>query len=321
MLQSLGLILKLTISLLLLGLVLLIVLGSLGHILRQQMKPAFSMVNIEGERRLHTVCAGPEDAPFVLYDAGAFGIYADGWWILQALQADHHICLYDRAGMGWSDAVPDGVQPDPAWHVEEIRRLRQALGRSDPFILIGHSMAGLRLHAYANTYPDELLGLIFIDAVRPQTLNLQRASSFLPWMMRGLTLGQWMARIGVMGGLSCLLPDPLSLPAGQKQDKRRSMAAVRHHKATKAEIAAAFEAWPDAAWRLGEGAQQVPVFVYSRSPNGGSNADVAQAALADTGLGGVRALPDETHVSLLNQTNAQLVAQDVRAISQWQRDE
>lgn len=293
----------------------LMLLGGVAHLLRAGSAPSFSMTEVEGQRRLHHVCQGPDGAPFVLYDAGAFGIYTDGWWLLQDLSQDHRVCLYDRAGMGWSDPVPETVTPDPDWHVEDMRRLRAALGEDTPFVLIGHSMAGIRLHAYANAYPNELLGLVFVDAARPQSMASERIQSVLPWISRALSVSGFFARIGVAGGAAFLIPDELNLSGPTARDKRRSISAVSHHKATKSELLAAVLAWPEASWKTRTNAAQIPTFVYSNSSHGGANAEVAAAAIEATGLGGVTRLPDESHVSLLNQENAKKIARDVRAIT------
>ncbi len=290
-------------------------LGGMGHILRMQAKAPYPLLAIDGERRVHVLCEGPDDAPFVLYDAGAFGIYSDGWWVKEALKRDHRVCLYDRAGMGWSDPVPGNTSPSPDWHVEDMRRLRHALGAEAPFVLIGHSMAGLRLHAYANAYPEDLQGLVFIDAARPQTMNTDTASRFAPWLLRAMTVGIGLARIGLAGGVSYLLPDELDLPDQQSRDKRRSMASVRHHRATRAEVAAALAAWPGASWRTETGAERLPVSVFTNSPDGGANAPVADAARRTTGIGRITVLAEESHVSLLNAVNAEKIAADVRIMT------
>ena len=281
--------------------------------------PSFQMIAVEGERRLHCICKGPEGAPLVLYDAGAFGNYSDGWWIQEELSQDHRVCLYDRAGMGWSDPVPKGGNPDPDWHVEDMRRLKSSLGHEEPFVLIGHSMAGIRLHAFANAYPDELLGLVFVDAARPQSIEPERVQSFVTWIERGLTLSTFFAQIGLTGGAAYVLPDELGLSAEPKKDKRYTISSVRHHKATKAEMLAAVKSFSIASWRTDTAAEQLPVFVFSNSEDGGANASVAQAAKENTGLGGMTALPEESHVSLLNKKNAALIAQDVRKITSQKR--
>ena len=315
------LIFKIAIAILLTCLLALIVLGGAGHLFRLGASPSFSMIEVEGERRLHYVCEGPQDAPFVLYDAGAFGIYTDGWWLLKELSQDHRVCLYDRAGMGWSDPVPAGVSPSPDWHVEDMRRLRTALGADTPFVLIGHSMAGIRLHAFANAYPEELQGLVFVDAARPQTIETERIQSFIPWMSRALSVSSFFARIGLAGGAAFLMPDELDLSGAPARDKRRSISAVSHHKATKGELLAAVQAWPDASWNSQTKAEDIATFVYSNSESGGANASVAMEAQKATGIGGVTALPDESHVSLLNEANAQKIARDVRELTGRLKDQ
>lgn len=273
------------------------------------------MVAVDGDRRIHTVCEGPEDAPFVLFDAGAFGNYTHGWWVLEALREDHRICLYDRAGMGWSDPVPPGTAPDPDWHVDDMRRLTAALGQDEPYVLIGHSMAGLRLHAYANAYPDDLRGLIFVDAVRPQALESERVEEFKAWIERTMTVSIFLARTGVMGGAVYFLSNDFDHSGQRLKDNRRALSSVRHQKATKAEMTAALEAPPSASWRNESNAEQLPVFVFTNVEDRFSNAPVARLALENTGLGGVTLLPDASHVSLLNEENARLIARDVRKIT------
>ena len=291
------------------------VIGWLTALSRIGAKPPYDMVDVGDGRRLHVLCEGQPGAPFVLYDAGAFGIYTDGWWVKEELKADYRVCLYDRAGMGWSDPVPHGVSPTPDWHIEDMRRLRHALGEEDAFILVGHSMAGLRLHGYANLYKEELKGLVFVDAARPGSLRAERIREIAPWANRIMNLSIGMARIGLAGGLSHLLPDELDLPQQQGRDKRRSIAAPRHHVSTKAELKAAFSARADVAWAQGEGASSLPVAVFTNSQGGGSNGPVAEAAEERAGFGRVHVFTDETHVSLLNRKNAKLIASDVRAMT------
>ena len=312
--------LKLLFGFVLSVIIILMFLGGIRYVIQYNATPPFQMVAVEGERRLHSTCAGPEDAPFVLYDAGAFGNYTDGWWVMEALREDHRVCIYDRAGMGWSDPVPAGVSPDPDWHVEDMRRLRAALGQDTPYVLIGHSMSGLRLHAYANSYPEELRGLVFVDAARPQDLKFERIRSIRPWLERAMTLSTFFARIGVNGGAAYFISDDLDHTGQRSKDKRRTLSSVQHQKATKAEITAAFEAFPNASWRVETNAEQIPVFVFT-NVNGDSNAPVARAALQNTGLGGITVLPEATHVSLLNEDNAKLIARDVRKITDQKRDD
>lgn len=301
--------------------VILMTLGGIRSLVQLKTTPPFEMIAVEGERRLHVVCAGVEDAPFVLFDAGAFGSYSHGWWVLEALREDHRICLYDRAGMGWSDPVPEGVAPDPDWHVEDMRRLRKALGQDTPFVLIGHSMAGFRLHAYANAYPEDLRGLVFVDAARPQGINVDRVENFENWINRVMTTSIFLSRIGITGGAAYFMNGDFDHAGQRLKDNRRAMSSVKHQKATKAEMTAALEAFPNASWRAKSKAEQIPVFVFGNDEIGDANATVATAALENTGLGGTTILLEESHTSLLNEENAKLIARDVRKITRRKPEE
>lgn len=289
--------------------------GAITAMTRAPTEPAGTRIEVAPGRHLHVRCEGPPEAPFVLYDAGAFGIHADGWWIQQHLKSDYRVCLYDRAGLGWSDPPPPGQAPTPDWHVEDMRRLRDALGQTGPFILVGHSMAGLRLHAWANLYPEEIAGLVFIDAVRPQTLDRARAQRFFPWALRAMDVGIGLARIGALSGLATLLPDPLELPPDAAGDKRRAMGRPAHHRAARAEIAAVLAQGLETPWLQGAAASERPVSVFTNSPGGGGNAPVAAAAAEQVGFGRVTVIREATHVSLLDRSNAGRIAADIRDMS------
>lgn len=295
-------------------LALLVLSGVVGHIRAMSETAPYKLVEIAPGRTLHTLCEGPEDAPFVLYDAGAFGIYADGWWIKEDLKKDFRVCLYDRAGMGWSPAPPKGEPPSAHFHVEDMRMLKDALGAPGPIYLIGHSMAGLRLHTWANRYPHELAGLIFIDAARPQSFDLEADPPF--WIKLAgpvMSIGTFTARIGLNRALVPLMGDPLDLPTQQANDKKRSAAILSHIAATKAEITAAplsVEYYRDTK------AEAIPTSVFAASRSGGSNAITAIEAEKATGFGRVNPLPDETHVSLLSKPIAKAIAEDLRAMHQ-----
>lgn len=286
--------------------------ASVGHIIAMSDKAPFQFIEIAPGRSLHVSCAGPKEAPFVLYDAGAFGIYTDGWWVQDALKADFRVCLYDRAGMGWSPAAPKGTALSADWHVEDMRKLKTALGVSDPIYLIGHSMAGLRLHVWANRYPEELAGLIFIDAARPQ--NFDMAGKPPRWLQLAgpiMGIGSLAARVGLTRAIAPFVSDRLDLPAQQAKDKRRTVAAYSHFKTARKEILAAGDA---AAFYKDTKAETRPVSVFAASAGGGGNAQTAAGAREKVGFGRTNALPDESHVSLLAKPTAALIAADLKAM-------
>src|SRR5688572_23165040 len=134
--------------------------------------PRGTMVDIGDGRQLRLVCEGPArgavgQRPVVWLEAGAFGFAADWGATQEALSAGGwRSCAYDRAGMGFS---PPGPAPrDGVAIVSDFEKLVAASGETGPFILVGHSMAGLHLRLYAGRNPGQVAGLVLIDAATPE---------------------------------------------------------------------------------------------------------------------------------------------------------
>jgi pimeloyl-ACP methyl ester carboxylesterase len=109
-------------------------------------------------------CSG-SGSPAIILDAG---LGNDGliWGRVQpALAKTTRVCSYDRAGFGWSDAL---APPRDADHIAtELHGLLAAAHITDPVVLMGHSIAGIYIRDYAKRYPENVAGLIFVDASTP----------------------------------------------------------------------------------------------------------------------------------------------------------
>ena len=114
--------------------------------------------------KMRMECTGSGSPTLVL----AAGLGNDGliWSAVQpTLAQTTRVCSYDRAGMGWSDPVPP---PRDADHIaDQLHGLLQAAGITGPIVLMGHSIAGIYIRDYATRYPEEVQGLIFVDASTP----------------------------------------------------------------------------------------------------------------------------------------------------------
>jgi pimeloyl-ACP methyl ester carboxylesterase len=122
-----------------------------------------SMYAVDGHR-MRIDCEGA-GSPTIVLDAG---LGNDGliWSAVQpALARSTRVCSFDRAGYGWSQPTST---PRDADHVSaELHGLLMAAGIRGSIILMGHSIAGLYIRDYANRYPGEVVGLVFVDASNP----------------------------------------------------------------------------------------------------------------------------------------------------------
>jgi pimeloyl-ACP methyl ester carboxylesterase len=82
---------------------------------------------------------------------------------LEHLRASRRVVAYDQRGHGGSEPARDGSYSIEAL-ADDLDRVVSALG-IDRFVLVGHSMAGEVITAYAERHPEKLVGLIYVDAV------------------------------------------------------------------------------------------------------------------------------------------------------------
>jgi pimeloyl-ACP methyl ester carboxylesterase len=79
------------------------------------------------------------------------------------------VCAYDRSGTpvgekpSRSDPVPQPTTAGDA--VADLHALLTAAGEVGPFVLVGHSYGGLVARLYASIYPEEVCGLVLVDAL------------------------------------------------------------------------------------------------------------------------------------------------------------
>lgn len=113
-----------------------------------------------GGRRLNILCMG-KGSPVVVLDAGlGNGLFS--WRYVQRPVAHHtRVCSYDRAGMGFSE--PARSARDANEIVNDLHALLHKAGVAPPYVLVGHSIAGLYDLLYTDRYPQEVTGLVLVD--------------------------------------------------------------------------------------------------------------------------------------------------------------
>ncbi len=122
-----------------------------------------------GGRTMHLVCVGPTDTgePTILLEAGGGGDYLTWAEILPVMQSTHRLCAYDRAGLGQSEP-PAEASRTAADQVADLRALLDAAGVSGPFVIGAHSYGATVAILFTQAYPDEVVGLLFVDPQSPR---------------------------------------------------------------------------------------------------------------------------------------------------------
>lgn len=138
------------------------------------MATAARLIAVAG-RSLFITCVG-DKKPTVLLEAGLGGDHTSWERVQPAVAELARVCSYDRAGLGASD--PATTPRTSADVVEELHQLLAAAGESGPYLLVGHSFGGLFVRHFAHEYPDEVVGVILVDAVHEAWW--QRAAALLP---------------------------------------------------------------------------------------------------------------------------------------------
>jgi pimeloyl-ACP methyl ester carboxylesterase len=266
-------------------------------------QPRGQMIDIGGGRRMQILCAGPEAGarPTVLLGAGAFGFSAD-WAAVQdkLAAAGLRSCAYDRAGLGFSDPGP--APRDSLAIVSDLERLLAAAGETGPFILCGHSMAGLHLRVFVARDAARVVGVVLVDATTPEAMDEAAAR-------QGVANFNILARLAALGASSGLLRplgasfgDSIGLPPQAKAEKHWAFGNPRHNRWAAAES----EQWPnDAAEAEKAGpydpALPVAVILTGDATTAGPR-QVSQSAPAKASRHGfILYVPGANHATLLGE--------------------
>jgi len=125
-----------------------------------QYPPPGRMVDIGGYK-LHINCRGKGNPTVILLHG--VGDFSFDWALVQPDVARiTRVCAYDRAGVAWSDPGP--TPRGPLKLAQELHALLQNSGEPGPYVLVGHSWGGLIARVYAAQYPQDVAGMVLVDA-------------------------------------------------------------------------------------------------------------------------------------------------------------
>ena len=132
----------------------------------------FERVSV-GEHALQLSIRG-KGLPTVVFESGQ-GSGLEVWDKVQLEVARFtRTVAYDRAGLGKSE---EGPQPRDARQI--ARELHTALHKSGaeaPYVLVGHSVGAFYIRVFADLYPEEIAGLVFVDPTTEQFIDWLKAN-------------------------------------------------------------------------------------------------------------------------------------------------
>jgi pimeloyl-ACP methyl ester carboxylesterase len=117
-----------------------------------------------GGHSLHLNCRG-SGSPTVILEPAAGGMSSDLVWITPTVARDTRVCVYDRAGRGWSE--PADRRQDGGQIATDLHTLLQRGHVPGPYVMAGHSFGGLYVLTFAARYPDEVAGMVLVDSTEP----------------------------------------------------------------------------------------------------------------------------------------------------------
>jgi pimeloyl-ACP methyl ester carboxylesterase len=127
-----------------------------------------------GGRRMQIDCRG-SGSPTVVFESGLDAMGSLSWSAVHdAIATTTRACAYSRAGIMWSE--PDTKEFQPEGVARDLHALLLGAGEKGPFVMVGHSLGGPYVMTFTRLYPQEVAGLVFVDASHPdQNERITRA--------------------------------------------------------------------------------------------------------------------------------------------------
>ncbi len=150
-------------------------------------RPALDEIALMGTPPLeYRVHRHPQPRATVVFENG-LGLTLDTWQaVLPALSGCCQWLVYNRAGIGRSAPPQADAAGQERSTDEDLQLLLQKLDLPPPYVLVGHSLGGQHVQRYAQRHPEQVAGLVLVDAL---PLGIARPYAEFPWLTR---VGLWL---------------------------------------------------------------------------------------------------------------------------------
>jgi pimeloyl-ACP methyl ester carboxylesterase len=260
-----------------------------------------------GGHKLHINCTGT-GSPTVVLEPGLGELSTAMAWIAPDVATTTRVCVYDRAGRGWSESAvgpQDGIQV-----ATDLHTLLERAGEQGPYVLAGHSAGGIYVLNFAKLYPQQVAGVVLLDSMHPeQYTRIASWPGFYEMFRRASAVFPSLARLGL--GRVFYQNAYSELPAPARDEQGAFWSTPRHSRSVRDEFSEIRTAMTQANMLTSLGDRPLVVVTAVKGAEDGWAA--AQDNLAALSTNSVhRVLPDVTHSMLTaNQTAA---AQSSQAI-------
>jgi pimeloyl-ACP methyl ester carboxylesterase len=127
----------------------------------QNFSPAGDFYTFDGFA-LHMYCTGA-GSPTILLESD-FTFPAKQWYLVQRDLARHNrVCVYDRGGMGWSDA--SSLPRKAIEMTQELYQLLRKANIDDKLLVVGYLRGTWLVRLFAYNYPDLVEGVVLIEPI------------------------------------------------------------------------------------------------------------------------------------------------------------
>jgi pimeloyl-ACP methyl ester carboxylesterase len=153
--------------------------------------------------RLSYMLSGSGSPTIVLF-SGA-GVSLQGWEPLYpGIEKLGTVLGWNRFGMQGSDPPPDRQSGTVV--IGSLRELLGYSGLKPPFVLVAHSLGGLFANLFARLYPEQVAGVLFLEATHPDDREVlqKHEHQLVQALGRLLALPQVFFRPNVQRELACV---------------------------------------------------------------------------------------------------------------------
>jgi pimeloyl-ACP methyl ester carboxylesterase len=186
-----------------------------------------------GNHQLHLSCTGT-GSPTVVLEPGLGEISAAmSAWIAPDVAATTRVCVYDRAGRGWSESA--GGPQDGAEVATDLHTLLERAGESGPYVLAGHSAGGIYVLNFAQLFPADTAGIVLLDSMHPEQYErMPEWPMFYELLRRTYSVMPPLSRFGVARLMSSTSYG--DLPEPQRSQERELISTPEHNRSVRDEF-------------------------------------------------------------------------------------